>query len=1364
MSEIIKLKNPFRRNERRIISVVDGQTIYDIRRHPDIVKDLDLDVDVDISINGQIIPEEKWLTRKVKQNEFLFILPKVAGDGDGKTVLNVVLMIAVMYYAPGAANLLWGGTSTIAIGGAGIYLTSVAIMVGGAMVISALTPHPKLPSSGFIDSEQSQVFGWNPATIQRQGVSVPRFYGLNKLYGNVVACHTEKEAVTYEETTITETYYYGSGRGGYRRRYRDVTIVTEFDPRKVNLYALFNLGIGPVREPVVSGTLKLNDQLRENFDAVYYDARRGNLRQDAISYFNQTKLEVVVNRLVEYGSPVIYETSNGNFNDLEIELSFPGGLYDGSGADLANNTVNVTVEVKKTTASVWIKLVDNVALTDNVGNKVIQNYPTTGVITIDYGSNYQIRITKETAEEDNIRYGDHLYLDKVREVIDIAFTHPRRALVGIKALATNQLSGSIRFSCYSRGLYIVDITDSASPIIYSNNPALVIYDILTQPVFSGEHSPWLDLCLMLNFNGADGTTSTVDDSERGHTISFTGTAELDTAEKRFGTASLLLDGDSDDVNIANDRYSFDILENIYNDCTVDFFVRFADHVGYEFLVTHYEDDDNRWYIAHEHDAGLYFGNQIAGVVKVSLIGTKIDDTNWHHVALCKDGANIGLYLDGTQIAHDLMVSSDADTYDGSLFIGQEGDGGSWFQGHIDHLRIIKQNIFNAAPNATPDDTIVVPTGEYTDPGNSYAVERYDGYNPSKLNDADFEDLADWCDDAKINPVNFGIASISQAVNAVITTTSEHNLKIGSMVLFRGVSSSGMTELVDGIMAMVLKVTDNTHFTIDLDTSAYTAYNLDRILHNFEILTTVHRAWDESTYGHDAADAEFEGSSKLDTAQYKFGASSLKVAKATNSNVQFSKSSAFPMFSNLTDDWTISLFWRADAAAANTDCIFMVEQDSVNLDLFVLEYDWTAGDLEFSNIIDGTGKVIMDVAYAMNKEQWYHIAIVKKGDKFGLYVDGVQIDFDTMIAGDIFDYNDAWLMLGAYLSAAAYYADGHIDSFYITNRDYFNVTPDVGLTSAITVPIAAHVSIIGTVEEYKPRFAFNGGFDTESNMWDAALRVCELCRCIPYWNGDKIYIAIDKSANPVYAFTMGNILRDSYSEVWIPKAERASEIEIHYRNAQKDYARQPFLLINPDAGNVTKKMRLDLFGITDIDMANRIAEHRLLQNQHIRKLAKWSSDIEAIPCVIGDVVDVQHDVTNYGEMGSGDDDITGGGRVIAATNVGDAVITIDGKVEFDDADWESPGLTEYKLLVKTADDATPESRTIIDCVESSVNGGTFDITVDGLFIATPAAGDVWAIGVAEYETKEYRIVNLRQNNEQKVEITAIEYIEEVYAND
>lgn len=1572
MSEIIKLDNPFKKYERQIIHVGQGETVERILDR-ELKDNKRYECEIITFINNQIITKQERAKRILKEGEYLFVVPNVAGGDDtGKMILSLVIMVASM--GLGAAI----GITQFSMFGVELGLMGFQVMslVGGAMLVSALQPTPKSPSSGFIDDEQSQSFGWNPTTFQRQGISIPRAYGLNKMFGNVIAAHTEEESNTFEMTTVDETFYYRF-RGSQWPEIRQVEKLIEFDPRKVNLNALFNLGIGPIREAVVSGTLKLNDENIKNLIEVYYEERRGNLRQQPISYFNQTKLEVVVGRRVISSTPITYTTKNANFNDLEIELSFPKGLFDGSGADLANNTVNVSVEIKKTTDTTWTFLANNVAITDNVGDKTIETYTTVGIFTVDYDSNYDIKVTKVTGDHDSHLFGDDLYLDKVREIIDHQFIYPRRALVGINAQATDQLSGSIRFSCLSRGLYVRTYDGSVWNIKYSNNPAWVIQDILTQPVYTGEHSPWLDLSLMLNFNGADAATATVDDSPNAFAVNFTAHAQLDDTQQKFGVTSLLLDGIDDDVNLA-DNNKWNVFENLVDDWIIDLFVRFADHAGTEYLISHYEDDNNRWYLVHVHGTGLVLKNVVGGVEKISIsvIAGEIADNAWHHIAICKvtsglsladiaiiqsydedssdnidvfevieanndygngtltlrllrwifklfssgrlistltsnSGTRIGLYLDSIQIGYDLMVAGDIDTYDGSLFIGQQGDDTDWFQGHIDHIRIVKDNIFEADPDAGLNDEIIEPSFEYTDPGNSYAVSRYDGYNPSKLLTADFEELATWCDEPRINPTNFGIASISQAVHAVVVTTNNQNLKVGDTVLFRGVSTGGMVELTDGTTAEILSVTDDTTFTIDLDTSGYAAYT------GAEPLLLVHFDGNEgqTVFTDEAGTHAITtiGDTEVNTANKKFGTGSGYFA-GTDDALSIPDHADFDLVASAVEKWTID-FWVkfSTLSPGHRTLIGQFEDDDNYWEISYYHNDPFASDgFTFVVVSGGVEIISMSRAGRLSDYDWHHIALCKVDDEYGIYLDGVQVRYDQDASIDTFAGK---LYIGSWYTAASGYIYehvGYIDELCIIDNNRFNASPNVGLTDTITVPTAPITVGVGTVEKYQPRFTFNGVFDTSSNIWEAALSVCELCRCVPFWDGDIIRLAIDKAGSSVYAFTMGNILKDSFKQKFIPVSERASEIEVHYRDAEKDYTRMPFTLVNDDIGNTTSKTRLDLFGITDTDMANYLADFKLLQNLNLKKIATIGTEIESIVCTIGDIVDIQHDVTNWGQIGSGKDSYTGGGRIIAArrevhlelvtnwnflnwaggdpddwTIVGEVgndpeisevgagqahggsgrgmcniytsagvltgvrqdivtvngqayiatltidnivagavrlnisqvpfsvgityttagvktynftatrtdpnvqalrngvtditvsgfsikavnptstnaneVITINGDIYFDDADWQG-GSTIYKLLVKSASDAAPESRTIIGVTESSVAGGTFDITVSGIYSTLSKRDDVWAAGEEDLETNKYRILDIRRTEESRAEITSIEYNPDVYAND
>ena len=78
--------------------------------------------------------------------------------------------------------------------------------------------------------------------------------------------------------------------------------------------------------------------------------------------------------------------------------------------------------------------------------------------------------------------------------------------------------------------------------------------------------------LVIHANGPDGGTNFYDDSNTHRTVTPVGNAQVSTAEKKYGTGSLLLDGSGDRLDIVDSatdpEWSFGT-----NDFTIDFWVR-----------------------------------------------------------------------------------------------------------------------------------------------------------------------------------------------------------------------------------------------------------------------------------------------------------------------------------------------------------------------------------------------------------------------------------------------------------------------------------------------------------------------------------------------------------------------------------------------------------------------------------------------------------------------------------------------------------------------------------------------------------------------------------------------------------------------
>jgi len=213
-----------------------------------------------------------------------------------------------------------------------------------------------------------------------------------------------------------------------------------------------------------------------------------------------------------------------------------------------------------------------------------------------------------------------------------------------------------------------------------------------------------------HFNGSDEATSTTDETGRHSTITFNGTAQLDTAQKKFGTASLLLDGNSDYLTIPASA-DWDVWANASGDYIMDCWIRTPDNYSGR-LISQYPSDTNNDWMLYVMNGSLALNIKDGGSNPVDTGGQGSFSSNiWTHIAMCKVGNDHGMYIGGSQIWYqDWSGTVDWNT---ELIIGRRVNGSSYFDGHIDEFRMQQSNIFGASPVVGLTDTITVPTSEYS---------------------------------------------------------------------------------------------------------------------------------------------------------------------------------------------------------------------------------------------------------------------------------------------------------------------------------------------------------------------------------------------------------------------------------------------------------------------------------------------------------------------------------------------------------------------------------------------------------------------------------------------------------------------------
>lgn len=202
-----------------------------------------------------------------------------------------------------------------------------------------------------------------------------------------------------------------------------------------------------------------------------------------------------------------------------------------------------------------------------------------------------------------------------------------------------------------------------------------------------------------HFDGTDGATSATD--EAGHVVTFNGNAQLDTAQSKFGTASLLLDGTGDSVHLADsDDWHFGT-----GSFTIEGFVRFSNkdaNSGNQVLVSQYlNTGDQRSFFLR-----LTGGNQITafvsstGATNSSIIGsasaglqaswTPSNDV-WYYVVLERDGDTWYIGIDNTQMATDTTAGESVFNSTEPLRFGAFNSSGitQFVNGWLDEWRITK---------------------------------------------------------------------------------------------------------------------------------------------------------------------------------------------------------------------------------------------------------------------------------------------------------------------------------------------------------------------------------------------------------------------------------------------------------------------------------------------------------------------------------------------------------------------------------------------------------------------------------------------------------------------------------------------------
>jgi hypothetical protein len=209
----------------------------------------------------------------------------------------------------------------------------------------------------------------------------------------------------------------------------------------------------------------------------------------------------------------------------------------------------------------------------------------------------------------------------------------------------------------------------------------------------GNDPYWSNVKLLLGFGGADGSTTVTDESPVARGNATVGeNSQIDTAQFKYGTSSLLLDGNLDEIWYAD---SADWLFTSSDQFTIECWVRFNDLTGYQPFVSHWDSQgvsDQSWVFDKTSAGLLRFAYSTTGADVVQIEGAWGPSTGtWYHVAADCDAAHkLRVYVNGSMVASGTGVPTFHNCAD-VLRIGSTRIPGTdnFLNGWLDELRITK---------------------------------------------------------------------------------------------------------------------------------------------------------------------------------------------------------------------------------------------------------------------------------------------------------------------------------------------------------------------------------------------------------------------------------------------------------------------------------------------------------------------------------------------------------------------------------------------------------------------------------------------------------------------------------------------------
>ncbi len=205
-----------------------------------------------------------------------------------------------------------------------------------------------------------------------------------------------------------------------------------------------------------------------------------------------------------------------------------------------------------------------------------------------------------------------------------------------------------------------------------------------------------DTVLMLHCNGVDESTTFIDSSIAPHTVTAEGSAQIDTAVKKFGTGAGLFNGSTDYLTVPDSADWYFGTGDFVIDCWV-WMATLPASGEYCPILSQEVDANHLWSFGIKEAGGdqkLYiFQDNVPTTGRIEATRTiSLSIETWTHLAIVRTGTSIRFFKNAVQLGGAYSESDPMSDFATILLIGYAtiiSSGDVFFHGGIDELRVSK---------------------------------------------------------------------------------------------------------------------------------------------------------------------------------------------------------------------------------------------------------------------------------------------------------------------------------------------------------------------------------------------------------------------------------------------------------------------------------------------------------------------------------------------------------------------------------------------------------------------------------------------------------------------------------------------------